>query len=72
MIRRLQMNTADTAHTGIYASVTRPFPDFWARQFIHTLCCYDDDIFFFYETFMLSKGYTIAWANRVCTYYKIS
>ena len=25
---------------------------------------------FFYETFMLSKGYTVALANRVCTWYK--
>ena len=24
----IQTKTADTAHTGIFASVTRPFPDF--------------------------------------------
>ena len=29
VILLLQMKTADTAHTGIFASNTRPFPDFW-------------------------------------------
>jgi len=27
-------------------------------------------LFYVYETFMLSKGYTVALANRVCTWYK--
>jgi len=31
---------------------------------------YMDHFFFVYETFMLSKGYTTALANRVCTWYK--
>ena len=30
MIPLLQTKTADTAHTGIFASVTRPFSHFWA------------------------------------------
>ena len=30
MIPLLQMKTADTAHTGILASNTRPLFDFWA------------------------------------------
>ena len=29
MIPLLQTKTADTAHTGIFASVTRPVPNFW-------------------------------------------
>ena len=29
MIPLLQMKTADTAHTAIFASDTRPLPDFW-------------------------------------------
>ena len=31
MVPLLQTKTADTAHTGIFASVTRPFPQFWAE-----------------------------------------
>ena len=30
MIPLLQMKTADTGHMGIFAIVTRPFPQFWA------------------------------------------
>ena len=37
MIPLLQTKTADTAHTGIFASVTRPFPQFlggaWGRGY---------------------------------------
>ena len=29
MILLLQIKTADTAHTGIFASETGPFPNFW-------------------------------------------
>ena len=29
MIPLLQTKTADRAHTGIFAGVTRPFPNFW-------------------------------------------
>ena len=29
MIPLLQTKTTDTAHTGIFASDTRPFPNFW-------------------------------------------
>ena len=29
MIPLLQTKTADTAHTGIFASKPGPFPDFW-------------------------------------------